>query len=223
LDAVGVTRGSEKRNNMKKNVDPDGRVYFSVNANGKEYRYYEDEKITPTDVWADIAHMNQQDPERIGYATQKPLNLLKRIILASSDEGDIILDPFCGCATTLDAAQKLDREWIGIDVSYHAIRRVSQVRLQDRLGLVEGEHFTVSGVPVSLEGAIDLWKRDTYQFQRWAIETIDGFVSPKQTADHGIDGDIYFNLGNQLELERMTLEVNDCQPEAGSIDLVSGM
>ena len=97
------------------------------------------------DVW-DLPHLHSQAKERMGYATQKPLALLERIIKASSNKGDVIFDPFCGCATTLEAAHKLDREWIGIDIAIHAIKRVARVRLQERLGLVEGTDFEIDGV-----------------------------------------------------------------------------
>ena len=112
----------------------------------------------PEDWWTDVPPLTNQT-ERMGYATQKPLALLKRIIAASSNEGDVVLDPFCGCATTLEAAQELNRRWIGIDIAIHAIKRVAQMRLTERCGLVEGEDFTVDGVPRDLEGARDLWQR----------------------------------------------------------------
>ena len=103
--------------------------------------------------------------EYMGYATQKPFTLLERIIKASSNENDVVFDPFCGCATTLEAAHRLNRKWIGIDIAIHAIKRVAKVRLQDRLQLVEGVDFTVDGVPHTLEGAKDLWQRDKYHFR----------------------------------------------------------
>ena len=90
------------------------------------------------------------------YATQKPLALcartMERIIKASSNEGDVVLDPFCGCATTLETAHNLNRRWIGIDIAIHAIQRVARIRLQDRLGLEEGRDFTIEGIPRNTEG-----------------------------------------------------------------------
>ena len=128
------------------------------------------------DVWTDIAAINPMANERLGYATQKPVALLERIIKAGSNEGDVVFDPFCGSATTIEAAHKLDRGWIGIDMAIHAIKRVARVRLQDRLGLIEGTDFEITGVPRTMETARDLWKRDRHYFQKWAIEEIDGFV-----------------------------------------------
>ena len=145
--------------------------------------------------------------ERIGYATQKPVDLLKRIIEASTNPGDVVFDPFCGCATTMEAAHALGRKWIGVDIAIHAIRRVAQVRLRDRLGLREGKDFTVEGVPQSQEGAQDLWERDKYHFQKWAVEAVDGFVTTKRTADGGIDGRLYFDVPGEREFQSMVLEV----------------
>ena len=159
------------------------------------------------DIITDIGPISANARERLGYATQKPAALLERIIAASSNEGDVVLDPFCGCATTLEAAHKLKRRWIGIDIAFHAINRVARVRLEDRLGLVEGKDFTVSGMPVNLEGAQDLWDHDKYQFQKWAVERVEGFVSAKRTADGGIDGRIYFHLPESLETQSMAVEV----------------
>ena len=158
------------------------------------------------DVW-EMSILAGSSNERLGYATQKPLALLKRIIEASTNPGDVVMDPFCGCATTLEAAHSLDRRWIGIDIAIHAIKRVAKVRLQERLGLVEGEDFTVEGVPRNVEGARDLWERDKYHFQKWAVEQVDGFVTTKRTADGGIDGRLYFARFKEQELSSMALEV----------------
>jgi len=125
-DAIGEVRGDKKRNNMKRGVDENGKVYFSIMSAGKEYRYYEDEKITPADVWIDISHIQQKDPERLGYPTQKKEKLLERIIKASSNKNDLIADFFCGSGTTLAVAEKLGRKWIGSDLgrfSIHTTRK----------------------------------------------------------------------------------------------------
>ena len=104
------------------------------------------------DVW-DLSILAGSSKERMGYATQKPLALMERIIESSSNPGDVVLDPFCGCATTLEAAHKLGRRWIGIDIAIHAIKRVARIRLNERCGLVEGRDYTVEGVPRNVEGA----------------------------------------------------------------------
>ena len=101
----------------------------------------------------------------------------------------MVLDPFCGCATTLEAANRLDRKWIGIDIAIHAIKRVARLRLTDRCGLVEGTDYEIKGVPRDIEGAKDLWTRDKYHFQKWAVEQVEGFVTTKRTVTAVSTGD----------------------------------
>src|SRR5262249_42144790 len=115
-------------------------------------------------VWTDISPINSQAEERLGYPTQKPLALLERIIRASSNEGDVVLDPFCGCGTAVHAAQKQRRSWIGIDITHLAISLVEK-RLRDAF---PGINFEVHGTPKDLDSARDLALRDKYQFQWWA-------------------------------------------------------
>jgi len=157
-------------------------------------------------LWTDIPNVTGKK-ERLGYDTQKPVALLERIISASSNPGDVVFDPFCGCATTIEAAHRLDRRWVGIDIAIHAVKRVASVRLRDRLGLVERKHFTIEGVPRNLEGARDLWERDRYHFQKWAVEQVDGFVTTGKGSDGGIDGRLYFDVPDRRDLQSMVLEV----------------
>lgn len=126
IEATGSPRGSGRKNHMKRRADEDGRIYYSIKTRGKEYRYYEDDLVFPSDVWDDIEHLHQRDPERTGFNTQKPLALLKRIMLASSREGDTVLDFFGGSGTTAEAAALLGRSFISVDcgeASLHATRR----------------------------------------------------------------------------------------------------
>ena len=167
----------------------------------------ENEGASREDWWTDINPINQNAKERMGYDTQKPIDLLDRIIRASSNEGDVVMDPFCGCATTIEAAHRLNRQWIGIDIAIHAIKRVAAVRLGERCHLRQGRDFEITGVPHTLEGAKDLWTRDKYHFQKWAVEEVDGFVTTKQTADGGIDGRLYFDMPGEKDLQSMVLEV----------------
>ena len=164
------------------------------------------------DWWDDIKILGgPRNKERLGYATQKPLALLERIISASSNEGDMILDPFCGCGTTLEAAHKLKRRWIGIDIEIHAIKRVSAIRLQERLGLKEGKDFTIDGIPQDVEGARHLWQRDPYHFQTWAVQAVDGYATDQKTADGGVDGRLFFEMEEGGQLESMIIEVKGGQ------------
>ena len=171
-------------------------------------RYLADSEGNPIqDIINDIRPIGSHAKERLGYATQKPIALIERIIQASTNRGDVVFDPFCGCATTMEAAHKLGRQWIGIDIAIHAIKRVAKVRLTDRLRLVEGTDFDVNGVPRNLEGAKDLWKRDKYHFQKWAVEQVEGFVTTKRTADGGVDGRLYFGMPSERDLQSMAIEV----------------
>jgi len=116
-ERIGERRGSQKRNNMRKEVGTDGRISWTIRSAGRLYTYSEDSLMTPSDVWSDIHHLHQRDPERTGYATQKPEALLERIIAASSEEDDLVLDCFCGSGVTPIVAEKLKRRWIACDKS----------------------------------------------------------------------------------------------------------
>ena len=115
IDAVKAAPSRPRSNHMRRHVDPDGRVYRSIRANGRVYTYYDDEPVAPTDVWQDLNHLQQKDPERTGYDAQKPLALLDRIVRCASREGEWVLDPFAGSGTTLEAAARAGRCFIGID------------------------------------------------------------------------------------------------------------
>lgn len=146
---------------------------------------------SPMPDWWDISVLNPNAKERLGYPTQKPLALLERIVAASSNEGDVVLDPFCGCGTAIHAAQKLGRQWIGIDVTHLAISLIEK-RMRDAFPDIA---FTVEGTPKDLASAEDLALRDKYQFQWWAVSMVDAlpFGGRKKGADGGIDGIIYFD------------------------------
>ena len=190
-------------------LDESGLIYWPSRGTMPRFKGYISmaDGVSIQDIIWDISPIGAQANERLGYATQKPTALLERLIASSSNPGDVVLDPFCGCATTMEAAQKLGREWIGIDIAIHAIKRVARVRLTERLGLVEGQDFTVEGVPRTVEGAQDLWERDKYHFQKWAVEQTEGFVTTKRSADGGIDGRVYFAVPHAQELQNMVVEV----------------
>jgi adenine specific DNA methylase Mod len=149
-----------------------------------------DRHIIVGDVWADVDRINQAAKERLGYPTQKPLLLMERILRASANQGDIVLDPFCGCGTTVHAAQKLKLEWIGIDITHLAISLIEK-RLNDAF---PGIKYEVHGTPKDLGGARALAAQDKYQFQWWAVSLVNAvpFGGKKKGADSGIDGLIYF-------------------------------
>jgi site-specific DNA-methyltransferase (adenine-specific) len=121
-ERIGQKRGPQKRNHMRKQIDEHGHVTWTIRSAGRLYSYDEDQRMTPDDVWSDISHLQQKDPERNGYATQKPSALLERILLASSEEHDLVLDCFCGSGVTPHVANVLGRRWIACDQSPLAIR-----------------------------------------------------------------------------------------------------
>jgi DNA modification methylase len=143
------------------------------------------------DVWTDVKSLRGGADERLGYPTQKPLALLERIVKASSNEGDVMLDPFCGCGTAVHAAQKLKRQWMGIDITHLAISLIEK-RLKDAF---PGIIFEIEGTPKDLDGARDLFNRDAYQFQWWACSIVNAapYQGKKKGADSGIDGLIFFH------------------------------
>jgi DNA modification methylase len=158
-----------------------------------------------TAVWDDVQRVGNTAAERLGYPTQKPVALLERIIQASSNEGDVVLDPFCGCGTTIDAAQKLNRHWIGIDITQLAVTLIKQ-RLLDTHE--EAAVYKVLGEPVSLPDAEKLAENDPYQFQWWALGLVGARpVDEKKGADKGIDGKIIFQGDKPGTFESVILSV----------------
>ncbi len=174
-------------------LDNEGRIHYPKKGMPRLKRYESEIKGTVLqDIWIDISQMHNLSAERLGYDTQKPLSLLERIINASSNEGDIVLDPFCGCGTAVVAAQKLNRRWIGIDVTHLAIN-LMRTRLKDSFG-IDAE---VIGEPVDLASARALAHQKPdgrYQFQYWATGKIGArpLGEKKKGADKGIDGVIQF-------------------------------
>ena len=177
----------------------EGRIWYPTDKHGnrdtskrpqlKRYLSEMDGGVMGT-VWADISPINSRAQERLGYPTQKPVALLERILNASSNPGDVVLDPFCGCGTTVHAAQKLGRAWIGIDITHLAINLI-ETRLYDAF---EGQaEFTVHGVPQDIGGAREFFARDDKtkkEFEKWACGLIKAYPQGggKKGADGGIDG-----------------------------------
>jgi site-specific DNA-methyltransferase (adenine-specific) len=183
----------------------DGRIWYPKKPDGgydttrrprlKRYLNEMDGGVMGT-VWTDIPPINSQAQERLGYPTQKPLALLERIINASSNQGDVVLDPFCGCGTAVDAAQKLGRRWIGIDVTHLSIGLIER-RMKDRYG--DTLSYEVVGTPNDLDSALKLAADEPYQFQYWITQAVDGqpYQGGRKGADRGIDGYLYFTGHNK--------------------------
>ena len=171
-------------------------------------RYFDDTPGRPlTDVWTDIPPINSQARERLGYPTQKPEALLERIISASSNEGDVVLDPFCGCGTAVAAAERLNRRWIGIDITHLAITLIRH-RLHDAFG-EDLRPYEVVGEPKDLPSAESLALHDRYQFEWWALGLVDARPARdrKKGADAGIDGYINFFDDNSGKPKRIVVQV----------------
>jgi DNA modification methylase len=158
----------------------------------RQKRYLDEGKGVPVGtIWEDIELLQAYDAERLGYPTQKPSALLERVVAASSNEGDIVLDPFCGCGTTIAAAQKLNRRWIGIDITHLAINLI-KVRLADSFGSKITDSYKVIGEPEDFESARALAEQDKYQFQYWALGLVNARpIEERKGADRGIDGRLY--------------------------------
>jgi site-specific DNA-methyltransferase (adenine-specific) len=175
--------------------DKEGRIYFPKDKEGRLRRksYADELKGMPIqNLWTDIPEINSQSAERLGYPTQKPQALLERIIKASSNKGDIVLDPFCGCGTATHAAQKLGRQWIGIDITYLAINLIKR-RLKDAFG--DDVQYEEKGQPTDFGSAKALAELDKWQFQQWALSLIDARPRTEgdgKGADRGVDGMLYF-------------------------------
>ena len=171
-----------------------GLLVWPKKTNGlPQLKYYlEDNKGVPvTDFWDDIDLISPSSVESLGYPTQKPEALLDRIIQASSNEGDVVLDPFCGCGTAIAVAQRLNRRWIGIDITHLAVALMKH-RLHDMFS--NGVQYKVVGEPVSLPDAKALAENDPYQFQWWALGLVGARpIEEKKGADRGIDGRLYFH------------------------------
>lgn len=174
-----------------------GMVRHGKNARYPEFKQYlhELKGVPMNNLWNDIFHINPMSNEKLGYPTQKPVALLERIISASSNEGDVVLDPFCGCGTTVAAAQKLNRRWIGIDITHLAVN-LMRTRLIDTFGDKIKGTFDVVGEPTTLEDAEALAEHDKYQFQFWSLGLVGArpeASDEKKGADKGIDGKRFFS------------------------------
>jgi DNA modification methylase len=193
-EVMGVVRHWRYSQARMQQLIADGRVVQTKPGTVPQYKRYLDEMAGAplTNLWDDIPPINSQAQERLGYPTQKPTTLLERIIEVSSNPGDVVLDPFCGCGTTIAAAQRLERRWIGIDVTNLAISLIRS-RLRDQYGEAIRQQYDVIGEPETLQDARVLAADDPYQFQWWALGQVGARpAEQKKGADRGIDGRIVF-------------------------------
>ncbi len=204
-------------------LDTEGRIYWPKNGGMPQHkRYREDLKGKAVgDIWDDIDRINPVGGERLGYPTQKPLALLERIISASSNPGDLVLDPFCGCGTAIAAAQKLGRKWVGIDITHLSIA-LQKYRLE---AMFPGITFKVIGEPEDEGAARQLAQDDRYQFQWWALSLVrarplggqEGSRTGKKGSDKGVDGIITFMDDNTGKAKRVIVQVKSGHVKSGDI------
>ncbi len=190
---LGVTRYWRYSKERMQELYEAGRIIQTGPGRVPQYKRYLDEMpgVALQNDWDDVLPLHGSDAERLGYPTQKPLALLERIIAASSNPGDVVLDPFCGCGTAVHAAEKLGRRWIGIDITHLSIALIEK-RMMDAF---PGIAFEVEGRPKDLDSAMQLALRDKHEFQKWAVTHIGGqpWKGGKKGPDGGIDGLIFFN------------------------------
>ncbi|MEA5559924.1 DNA methyltransferase [Planktothrix agardhii] len=224
---VMATYSQERLEQLKK----ENKVRFSPTAKNPEFKQYlhELKGIPITNLWMDIDMINSQSNERLGYPTQKPESLLERIIKASSNENDIVLDAYCGCGTTVAVCQRLDRKWIGIDITYQSISLILK-RLEDSFGKEVLQTIKLHGIPKDMESARELANkaddRTRKEFEKWAILTYTdnkGIIKTKKGADQGVDGIAYFQ-GDQNDPEKIIFQVKSGKVKSGDIrDLIGTM
>jgi len=189
-------------------LDSEGRLHFTKAGGIRLKRYLDENKGTVLQaLWDDISPINSQAAERLGYPTQKPESLLERIIQASSSEGDLVLDPFCGCGTTIAVAERLKRRWIGIDITHLAITLMRH-RLNDAFG-PDLAPYEVIGDPKDLESARALAEQNRHQFEWWALSLVDARPAQdkRKGADRGVDGYINFFDDNSGKAKTVVVQV----------------
>ena len=203
-----------------------GAIYIPRDGAGQpKYKQYVSNGIPYQDIWAyqpytagtlyesdesideDVKWL-ERDQERLGYPTQKPEGLLARIINTSSEPGDVVLDPFCGCGTAVAAAHKLGRQWLGIDITHLAVALMKN-RLKTAFNLEPGRDYEVVGEPQDAGSARALWEQDPYQFQFWAVSLLEAQPQSEQKrgADRGIDGLLYFIDGARRTSQKIVVQV----------------
>jgi len=217
----GVTKPWRFTRDKMVKLDADGRIHTGSRI--PQLKRYLDELQGQAvhELWSDIAPINPQAHERLGYPTQKPEALLERIIRASSNEGDLVLDPFCGCGTAVVVAQREGRRWIGIDITHLAITLMKH-RLEDTFG--EEVQYQVVGEPVSPPDAEALAAQDPYQFQFWALGLVHARPAEQHKgADQGIDGRIYFHDDPSGETRQIILSVKAGHTNAAHVRDLRGV
>jgi len=207
-EVMGVSRYWRYSKETMDELIAEGRVVQTRPGAVPQLKRYLDEMpgVPVQNIWTDVPVINNRSKEKLGYPTQKPLALLERILAASSNPGDVVLDPFCGCGTTIDAAEKLDRRWIGIDITYLAVDLIDK-RLRHSHGEDVTATYEIVGIPRDVGGARALFHRNPFDFERWAVSMVDGQPNDKQVGDKGIDGVVRFATDAKGGTERILVSV----------------
>jgi hypothetical protein len=216
------------KENMEK-LKQEGRIYFPPNGGTPQYIRYLDEMlgVPLQNSWEDISPLTSGAKERLGYPTQKPEALLERIIKASSNEGDTILDAYCGCGTTIAVAERLKRNWIGIDITYQSISLILK-RLEDSFGKNVLDKIELNGIPKDIQSAKALANkkddRTRKEFEKWAVLTYSNnraVINAKKGSDKGIDGVAYFQ-SDKDDMEKIIFQVKSGKVKSGDIRDLQG-
>ena len=223
----GVTRIWRSPRETMERLHNEGRIHYTRNGVAEYIRYLDEMPGVPLqDLWTDLPPINSQAKERLGFQTQKPEALLERIINASSNEGDVILDPFCGCGTAIAVAERLKRRWIGIDITHLAISLMKS-RLRDTFNS-DLSDYDVVGVPQDVESAralaVESEHDGRYQFEYWALGLVEARPANKgrRGADSGIDGYINFFDDNSGKAKRIIVQVKSGQVRRDMIATLKG-
>ena len=221
----GHTRAWRYSKETMERLDQAGRIYYSRTGYPRQKLYLDESRGVPVqDMWTDIRPLAGSNNERLGYPTQKPQGLLERIIRASTVEGDVVLDPFCGCGTAVAAAQKLGRQWLGIDITHLAVALMKS-RLKDMFNLDPGADYQVVGEPQDVGSARALWEQDPFQFQFWAVSLLEAQPQDQQRrgADRGIDGLLYFIDGPRRTPQKVVVQVKGGSTQVRDIRDLKGV
>lgn len=203
---MGVSRHWRYSREKMQQLIKEGRIIQTRPGAVPQYKRYLDEMpgVAIQNLWDDISVINNRSQEMLGYPTQKPLALLERIINVSSNEGDVVLDPFCGCGTAIEAAINLKRTWIGIDITLQAMRVTRNERFPKLNNQVT---YDVIYRPCDITAAEAYAAEQPFEFQDWAVEKLDGVPSRPRSGDRGIDGRLYFNDGQNTPLRQILISV----------------
>ncbi len=219
----GVERVWRLPRESMQRLHDDGRIRYTRNGVAEYIRYLDESQGMPLQsLWDDIAPINSQARERLGFQTQKPQALLERIVASSSNEGDVVLDPFCGCGTTVAAAEKLGRKWAGIDITHLAVALMKH-RLYASFNIEPAFDFDVVGEPVDLGGARALASQDRFQFEYWALSLLGArpVGDNRRGSDQGVDGVLHFINGPRRATRRAIVQVKSGRVGVGQVrDLV---